>query len=88
MSFDASAALGVDSTNCPDSNCRTPQALNIDGREAAQSFCSAIIRVTDGSNAAILSFPRKKSAAPLGVGGWREPVLNGTNVEGRVIAQP
>jgi hypothetical protein len=32
------------------------------GNSAAHCFCNAAMRVTAGSKAAILSFPRKKSA--------------------------
>jgi hypothetical protein len=39
----------------------------MDGNSAAHCFCKAAMRVTAGSNAAILSFPRKKSVASLDV---------------------
>ncbi len=64
FSFAAIAAFGVDSTNCPESNCSTAQVSNMAGRVAAQSFCSAAMRVTVGRMAAILSCARRKSAAP------------------------
>jgi hypothetical protein len=88
LSLDAKAALGVDSTSWFDSNCKTAQPANIAGNVAAQSACNVIMRVIEGSSAAILSWFCKKSVTPREVGFFRSEVLAGTKVEGRIILRP